>query len=227
MSSTCRTASGAIAGCKLLEKEQQVEEHLVLEFHGDTKIYVPASKIELVQKYVGGSEDPADAGPHRRADLDASRKRPPRKRSSIWPPTCCKLQAARALRPGISFRRRHALAARVRRLVSLHRNARPVDVDRGHQGRHGAAAADGPAAVRRRRLRQDRTGDAGGVQGGRQRLPGGGARADDDPGRAAPAHVYRAHGRVSRSRFAHCRDSARPRSRKPILEAWPTGRSTS
>ena len=28
----------------------------MLEFHGDTKIYVPASKIELVQKYVGGNK---------------------------------------------------------------------------------------------------------------------------------------------------------------------------
>lgn len=41
-------------GLKLLEKGQQVEEHLVLEFQGGTKLYVPSSKIGLVQKYVGG-----------------------------------------------------------------------------------------------------------------------------------------------------------------------------
>ncbi len=28
----------------------------MIEFHGDTKVFVPASKIELVQKYVGGSK---------------------------------------------------------------------------------------------------------------------------------------------------------------------------
>jgi transcription-repair coupling factor (superfamily II helicase) len=43
-------------GLKLLEKEDQVEEHLELEFHGDVKLYVPVSRIELVQKYVGGTK---------------------------------------------------------------------------------------------------------------------------------------------------------------------------
>jgi len=41
-------------GMKLLEKDNQVEEHLVLEFQERTKLYVPSSKIHLVQKYVGG-----------------------------------------------------------------------------------------------------------------------------------------------------------------------------
>jgi transcription-repair coupling factor (superfamily II helicase) len=31
------------------------EEHLVLEFRDEVRVYVPASKIDLVQKYVGGS----------------------------------------------------------------------------------------------------------------------------------------------------------------------------
>ena len=43
-------------GMKLLEKDHQVEEHLVLEFDGGTKLYVPSSKIGLVQKYVGGTK---------------------------------------------------------------------------------------------------------------------------------------------------------------------------
>ena len=45
---------GRYLGLKLLEKEDQAEEHLELEFHGGTKIYVPTSKIDLVQKYVAG-----------------------------------------------------------------------------------------------------------------------------------------------------------------------------
>ncbi len=43
-------------GLKLLEKGDQVEEHLQLEFREGTKIFVPSSKIELVQKYVGGTK---------------------------------------------------------------------------------------------------------------------------------------------------------------------------
>lgn len=39
-----------------LEDEGHKREYLVLEFDEGTKIYVPATKIELVQKYIGGSD---------------------------------------------------------------------------------------------------------------------------------------------------------------------------
>ena len=45
---------GRYRGLKVIRKDDQVEEHLELEFHGGTKVYVPAARIELVQKYVGG-----------------------------------------------------------------------------------------------------------------------------------------------------------------------------
>ncbi|MEW4452756.1 transcription-repair coupling factor [Bremerella sp. JC817] len=47
---------GRYRGLRLIEKQGNAEEHLVLEFQGETKIFVPASKIDLVQKYVGGSK---------------------------------------------------------------------------------------------------------------------------------------------------------------------------
>jgi transcription-repair coupling factor (superfamily II helicase) len=43
-------------GMQVLQRENQVEEHLVLEFAEQTKIYVPASKIDLVQKYIGSGK---------------------------------------------------------------------------------------------------------------------------------------------------------------------------
>ncbi|HID21657.1 MAG TPA: transcription-repair coupling factor, partial [Planctomycetaceae bacterium] len=43
-------------GLKLIERSGQVEEHLVLEFADGVLLYVPASKIGLVQKYVGTSK---------------------------------------------------------------------------------------------------------------------------------------------------------------------------
>lgn len=49
---------GRFRGMELLEKGEQTEEHLVLEFHGRARVYVPASLIHLVQKYVGGSKSP-------------------------------------------------------------------------------------------------------------------------------------------------------------------------
>ena len=47
---------GRFRGLKMLDKDGQKTEHLDLEFHGRTRIYVPATKIDLVQKYVGGTK---------------------------------------------------------------------------------------------------------------------------------------------------------------------------
>jgi transcription-repair coupling factor (superfamily II helicase) len=42
-------------GMQLIEKHEHEEEHLILEFREGVRVYVPVSKIDLVQKYVGGS----------------------------------------------------------------------------------------------------------------------------------------------------------------------------
>jgi transcription-repair coupling factor (superfamily II helicase) len=43
-------------GMQLVEKNGQAEEHLILEFREGTRVFVPASKIDLVQKYVGAGQ---------------------------------------------------------------------------------------------------------------------------------------------------------------------------
>ena len=90
-------------GLKLLEKNGQVEEHLELEFQGRTKLYVPASKIGLVQKYVGGTQEPAHAGPAGRPRLGTAEGARSARPSATWPPTCSSCRPSRASRPGISF----------------------------------------------------------------------------------------------------------------------------
>lgn len=47
---------GRFRGLQMLEKDGQRTEHLELEFYGGTRLYVPASKIDLVQKYIGGTK---------------------------------------------------------------------------------------------------------------------------------------------------------------------------
>ena len=47
---------GRFRGLKMIDKDGQHTEHLELEFHGGTRLYVPASKIDLVQKYIGGTK---------------------------------------------------------------------------------------------------------------------------------------------------------------------------
>lgn len=47
---------GRYRGLELLEKDQVKQEHLCIEFDGGTKIYVPATRMDLVQRYVGGTK---------------------------------------------------------------------------------------------------------------------------------------------------------------------------
>ncbi len=89
-------------GMKLLEKNGQVEEHLELEFHGRTKLYVPTTKIGLVQKYVGGTK-----GRPQLAKLGGRlwERRKERVERSVTDLAAdmLDLQAARASRPGIAY----------------------------------------------------------------------------------------------------------------------------
>src|SRR5205814_534227 len=41
-------------GMQVLDKDGKQEEYLTLEFKDRVRVFVPASKIDLVQKYVGG-----------------------------------------------------------------------------------------------------------------------------------------------------------------------------
>lgn len=89
-------------GMTLLQKEQQIEEHLVLEFDEGVKLYVPSSKIALVQKYVGGAKSrPRLARLGGRTWL--------RQRKAVedavtdMAAEMLEVQAARASRPGIGF----------------------------------------------------------------------------------------------------------------------------
>ncbi len=47
---------GVYRGTELLDKHGQKFEHLAIEFDGGTKLFVPSSKIDLIQRYVGGTK---------------------------------------------------------------------------------------------------------------------------------------------------------------------------
>ena len=93
---------GRYRGLKLIKKEDQQEEHLELEFHGGTKIFVPSSRIELVQKYVGGKS----AKP-RLATIGGKnwlrQKKAAESAVQDLAADLLKLQAERASRPGLAF----------------------------------------------------------------------------------------------------------------------------
>ncbi len=93
---------GRYRGLKLLEKGAQREEHLELEFHGGTRLYVPTSKIGLVQKYVGGSKGRPTLARLGGQTWVKQKARVARAVTDLAA-DMLELQAARASRPGIGF----------------------------------------------------------------------------------------------------------------------------
>jgi len=93
---------GRYRGLELLDKDGHVEEHLRIEFHGGTKIYVPAAKIDLIQKYVGGSKTrPRLARIGGKAW--SAQKKAAQAAVTDLASEMLELQASRAHRPGIAF----------------------------------------------------------------------------------------------------------------------------
>lgn len=93
---------GVYRGTILLEKHGQQFEHLELEFDGGTKLYVPSSKIELVQRYVGGTKSRpklAKIG----GQAWAKQKKAAQDAVQDMAVDLLELQARRGSQPGIAF----------------------------------------------------------------------------------------------------------------------------
>ena len=147
-----------------------------LRYAGEDKLFVPVERLDLVQKYTGASRPALD-----------------RLGGTTWEKAKTRVKkadarhgggAAQALRlpqghPRPRLQPRQPLAAGVRGRVRVGPDDRSAERRHRHQARHGVADADGPPAVRRRRLRQDRSRDARGLQGRDGRQAGGGPGADD------------------------------------------------
>ncbi|MBT6918277.1 MAG: transcription-repair coupling factor, partial [Planctomycetaceae bacterium] len=89
-------------GLKLLKKHGRTEEFLELEFAESTRIYVPASSIELVQKYVGGGK----TGPKLAkigGTLWMRQKKAVEKAVADMAADMLEIQAIRAKQPGRAF----------------------------------------------------------------------------------------------------------------------------
>jgi transcription-repair coupling factor (superfamily II helicase) len=89
-------------GMNVLEKNGQAEEHLILEFAGGTRVYVPASKIDLVQKYVGGARSDPELSKFGGTSWQRKKERV---ESAVMDlaSDMIGLQALREAKPGIAF----------------------------------------------------------------------------------------------------------------------------
>ena len=93
---------GRYRGLRLLEKHGRTEEFLEIEFAESTRIFVPASCIELVQKYVGGTKlapKLAKVG----GTLWQRQKEAVERAVADMAADMIQLQARRESRPGVAF----------------------------------------------------------------------------------------------------------------------------
>lgn len=89
-------------GMQMLGEGDRQEEHLVLEFRDGVKVYVPASLIHLVQKYVGGAKS-APTLSKIGSNSWEHRKQAVAEAVADLAGDMVTLQAARAARPGLAF----------------------------------------------------------------------------------------------------------------------------
>ena len=172
-----------------------MREYMVLEYApskrgapGD-RLFVPTDQLDQVTRYVGG-ETPALS---KMGGADwSSTKSKARKAVKEIAGELIRLYSARMASRGHAFQQGHALAARAGGGVPVRRDPRPADHHQRGQGGHGARDPDGPAGLRRRRLRQDGDRRPGRVQGRAGRQAGGRAGAHHAAGPPAPRDVHRA-----------------------------------
>ncbi len=93
---------GRYKGLKLLEKHGRTEEFLEIEFAENTRIYVPASCIELVQKYVGGTKLAPKLAKIGGASWE-KQKRAVQQAVADMAADMIRLQATRESRPGVAL----------------------------------------------------------------------------------------------------------------------------
>mgnify|MGYP003694303637 CR=1 FL=1 len=146
-----------------------MQEFLELRYAGEDKLFVPVERLDLVQKYSGASKPPID----RLGGTSWERaKTKVKKAMRDMAEELLKLYAARKAVPGHAFAPDSHWQQEFEDAFEYDLTRRSDVGDHRHQARHGIADADGPAALRRRRLRQDRGRDARRVQGGDGRQAG-------------------------------------------------------
>ena len=192
-------------------------EYLVIEYApakrgqpGD-RLFVPTDQLDQVTKYVGGEAPTL----HRLGGADWQKtKQRAKKAVREIAGDLIKLYSARMAAPGHAFGPDTPWQRELEDAFPYAETPDQLTTHRRGQVRHGEVGPDGPADLRRRRLRQDRDRGPGGLQGGAGRQAGGRAGADHAAGAAALLDLRRALRAVPGRRSRRCpgsRATARPR----------------
>ena len=188
---------GRYLGMETREMFGVTRDRLVVEFKGGDRVYVDSEDIGLIRKYTGGEEPKLSKMGG--ADWEKTRARV-RKAVRDIAAELVILYRQRLATPGHAFARRRPVPAADRGRVPVRGDARPVKAIEETKADMERSDPDGPAHLRRRRLRQDRGRAARRGQGRVRRHAGRGARADDAAREPARADVPRAVRELSGAR---------------------------
>ncbi len=177
-------------GMHTMTKDGKSEEYLTLRFADNAVLHVPAARINLVQKYIGGFH----GHPHlSRLGSGVWEKQKAKVSEAVMDMAAelLDVQAARAAQEGVAYPPDTEWQKEFEAEFPYEPTPGPDHRRRRNQAGHAKTPADGSAALRRRRIRQNRIGHAGGLQGRGIRQAGGRPGADDRPGRATRAVLSR------------------------------------
>ena len=181
---------GRYLGLQSMDLGEGETEFLTLEYAGGDKLYVPVSNLHLISRYSGAAPEQAPLHTLGSGQWDkAKRKAAAQVRDTAA--ELLNLYAQRASRQGYAFELKQHDYEAFAETFPFRGDARPGRRHQRHARGPEKRQADGPADLRRRRLRQDRSRAARGVRRGGGRQAGRGAGADDAAGRAALQHVLR------------------------------------
>ena len=197
----------------------------LLEYDGGDKLYVPVSQLGVIGRYSGAPPEAAPLHKLGSGQWDKAKRAPPSRCATPRP--SCSTSTRSAPRARARVQAQAARLRGLRRRLPLRGDARPGGRHRCGDRRPGRRQADGPAGVRRRRLRQDRGGAARGLRRGGRRQAGRGAGAHHAARRAALPDLLRPLRRLAGEDRRAVALPLRQGNRRRRSRRWRTARSTS
>ena len=140
------------------------KDYLRIEYDKKDVLYVPVTQLDLLSRYTApGDSDNVKLSRLGGTDWAKTRKKV-KAATEQMAKELIELYARRKQAHGYAFPDDDTWQGDFEQRFAYEETPRPADLCRGNQARYGGAVADGPPALRRCRLWQDRGRTAGGVQ---------------------------------------------------------------
>ena len=137
-------------GLKEITQDGLSVEFMILEFAEAAKLYVPLTRLDLIQKYRSTDAGPAPALNRLGSQQWTKTKARVRKAMHDMAGELLKLYAERTTAQGTAYSKDNEFQREFEDIIRLQRNRRPDLGHPRHQVRYGIDDTDGPAAVWRR-----------------------------------------------------------------------------